>query len=126
MSSKKIYRVTLFKIPEKADQHKLIEMYREMPHKALKVCASVFVLHCLGQYAYNGQGGKPYIIHVNAGEAIDDQRNQGYTLVATSVFASREDMEYYDNDCEAHAALKAVAKRSHNGAMMVFFESALE
>lgn len=126
MSSKKIYRLTLFKIPEKADQHKLIEMYREMPHKATKVCTGVSALDFLKQFSYNEQGGQPYIIHVNVGEAIEDQRNQGYTLVATSVFASREDMEYYDNNCEAHAALKAVAKRSHNGAMMVFFESALE
>lgn len=125
MSSKKIYRVTLFKIPEEANQQSLIEMYREMPRKATKVCNKVSSsLH--RQLAYELQNGKPYILAVNAGQAIEDQRNQGYTLVATSVFSSREDMEYYDNQCEAHAALKAVAKRSHQGAMMVFFESALD
>lgn len=37
MSSKEIYRVTLFKIPEQANRQKLIEMYREMPQKAVKV-----------------------------------------------------------------------------------------
>ncbi len=32
-------------------------------------------------------------------------------------------MEYYDNECEAHKALKAVAKEVHQGVMMVYFES---
>jgi hypothetical protein len=32
-------------------------------------------------------------------------------------------MAYYDDKCEAHAALKGVAKTLHQGAMMVYFES---
>jgi hypothetical protein len=32
-------------------------------------------------------------------------------------------MVYYDNECEAHAALKSVAKTLHQGVMMVYYES---
>jgi len=67
--------------------------------------------------------GKPYIISVAAGPAFADQRSQGYTVAVVSVFASKEDMVYYDNECEAHGRLKIVAKSVHEGAMMVYFES---
>jgi len=60
---------------------------------------------------------------VTAGPAFEDQRNQGYTVAVVSVFASKDDMKYYDDECEAHAALKQVAKSVHKGAMMVYFES---
>jgi Stress responsive A/B Barrel Domain len=62
---------------------------------------------------------------VAAGPAFDDQRNQGYTVAVISVFKSVEDMKYYDDECEAHAALKQVAKSVHKGAMMVYFQSVL-
>jgi hypothetical protein len=39
------------------------------------------------------------------------------------VFAIKDDMVYYDEECEAHKALKAVAKSVHQGVMMVYFES---
>lgn len=106
MASQTIHRVTLFKIPSKKDQDRLIEIYRNMPSKALK-------------------DGKRYIISATVGPTFDDARNQGYTLAALSVFASVEDMKYYDNDCEAHATLKSVAKTIHQGAMMVYFADAL-
>ena len=32
-------------------------------------------------------------------------------------------MEYYDNECEAHKALKVVAKEVHQGIMTIYFES---
>ncbi len=32
-------------------------------------------------------------------------------------------MVYYDNECEAHTALKKVAISVHEGAMMVYYES---
>jgi len=63
---------------------------------------------------------------VKAGPAFDDQRSQGYTVAVVSVFKSKEDMKYYDDECEAHAALKQVAKSVHKGAMMVYFESILD
>lgn len=36
-TTKTINRVTLFKIPEIADQQRLLEIYKEMPSKAKKV-----------------------------------------------------------------------------------------
>ncbi|VUC29088.1 unnamed protein product [Clonostachys rosea] len=106
MSSSKIHRVTLFKIPSKEDQQRLIDIYRDMPTKALK-------------------NGKPYIISATVGPTYDDARNQGYTLAALSVFESEEDMKFYDNECSAHGDLKKVAKTLHQGAMMVYFSNVI-
>lgn len=69
------------------------------------------------------QDGKPYIVSVNAGPTIEDQRNQGYTLAAVSTFASLDDMKYYDTGCEAHDALKVEARKMHQGILMVYYES---
>ncbi len=101
-----INRVTLFKIPSKEGQAKLIDMYRDMPTRALK-------------------DGKPYIISATVGPTFDDARNQGYTLAAHSVFATVEDMKYYDDECVAHGELKKVARTLHEGVMMVYFQNAL-
>lgn len=67
------------------------------------------------------QDGKPYIQSVTAGPTKLDQRAQGYTFAAISVFSSEDDMVYYDNKCTTHAELKAFAKGVHNGALMVYF-----
>ena len=47
-------------------------------------------------------------------------------MAIISVFSSKEDMDYYDNECEAHKALKAVAKELNEGIMTVYFESILD
>lgn len=88
------------------DQLHLIRIYQDLQRKALKA-------------------GKSYILSATVGPTFDDARNQGYTLAALSVFASVEDMKYYDNECTAHAELKSVAKTLHQGAMMVYFPNAL-
>lgn len=106
MTSQTIHRVTLFKIPSQDDQARLIDIYRTMPTRAIK-------------------DGKPYILSATVGPAYDDARNQGYTLAAISVFASVEDMKYYDDECTAHGELKKVAKTLHQGAMMVYFQNAI-
>ncbi|KAK0389057.1 hypothetical protein NLU13_2633 [Sarocladium strictum] len=106
MAGGQINRITLFKIPNEDDRKKLLDIYREMPTKAVK-------------------NGKPYIRSVTAGTAKDDQRAQGYTVAVQSVFDSVDDMIYYDNECAAHGNLKAFAKTVHQGAMMVFFENEL-
>ncbi|KAH6677262.1 hypothetical protein B0J14DRAFT_583839 [Halenospora varia] len=104
MSTKPIRRITLFKVPKPEDQQALLDKYRTMPETAVK-------------------NGSPYILSVSAGPAFADQRSQGYTVAVVSVFTSKEDMVYYDDECEAHKSLKAVAKSVHQGAMMVYFES---
>lgn len=40
-STKPIQRITLFKIPEKADQEKLLDIYKGMKQNALKVILSL-------------------------------------------------------------------------------------
>lgn len=103
MSSKQIRRITLFKIPTEEGQNALLEKYRTMPVDAKK-------------------DGKPYILSVSANKAVADQRAQGYTVVVVSMFANKEDMVYYDEGCEAHKALKGVAKQYMEGVMMVYGE----
>lgn len=47
-------------------------------------------------------------------------------MAVVTEFESEADMKYYDNDCEAHAKLKAVAKGMLQGPpMMVYFEPAV-
>ncbi|KAJ4328710.1 hypothetical protein N0V84_000902 [Fusarium piperis] len=99
-----ITRVTLFKIPKEEDQQRLLDIYKSMPQKALK-------------------NGKPYIVSVRAGKAAADQRAQGFTVVALSVFDSIEDFNYYDTECAAHGELKQFAKTAHQGVAMLYFEN---
>ncbi|KAK3330519.1 hypothetical protein B0H66DRAFT_66029 [Apodospora peruviana] len=102
----RIHRTTMFKIPDSESQKKLIEAYRVLRKDQEK-------------------NGKPYILRVSAGLAIDDPRSKGYTVVASTEFASLDDMKYYDAECAAHAALKK--KASTLGVaeppLAIFFES---
>ncbi|KAK0718880.1 hypothetical protein B0T21DRAFT_374336 [Apiosordaria backusii] len=82
-----IFRTTMFKVPDPANQKKLVEAYERLAVEQKK-------------------DGKPYILYACAGAANPDQRSKGYTVVANMKFASLEDMNYYDNECPAHAALK--------------------
>ncbi|KAI1961460.1 hypothetical protein LOZ58_003316 [Ophidiomyces ophidiicola] len=99
-----ITRVTLFKIPEEENRQKVLSFYKTMPQDALK-------------------DGKPYIRSVRAGHTFEDQRRQGYTLAVVSQYDTVEDMNYYDNECQAHVNLKSTAKDLHQGVMVVYFES---
>ncbi|KAG7138799.1 Fusaristatin A biosynthesis cluster protein like [Verticillium longisporum] len=101
-----VNRITLFKIPNEEDRQKLLELYKGMPQKAVK-------------------DGQPYLLGVKAGTAFKDQRAQGYTVAVQSMFASVEDMAYYDNECAAHAELRAFAKSVNQGAMMIYFQDEL-
>ncbi len=60
---------------------------------------------------------------MHAGKTFADQRAQGYTVAVVSEFASLDDFNYYDTECEAHGRLKVVAKTLHQGNMMLYFES---
>lgn len=42
-----------------------------------------------------------------------------------TTFASMEDMKYYDTECEAHKALKAIAGPAKQDVLTTFFESVL-
>ncbi|KAH6710752.1 hypothetical protein BKA61DRAFT_612343 [Leptodontidium sp. MPI-SDFR-AT-0119] len=102
MASKTI-RVTMFKIPSKENQQKLLSLYKTLSQTAKK-------------------DGKPYILSLEAGPAHDDVRSQGYTLIAKSEFRTLEDMKFYDAECEAHQTLKAGVKTlGSEGIMTVYF-----
>jgi len=104
MSQKAIHRVTLFKIPKEEDRDTAVERYRILKQEAVK-------------------DGKPYILAVDAGKAFPDQRSQGYTIVAKTTFASKEDMDYYDTECQAHKNLKATMSKLQEGVLTAYFES---
>ncbi|KAF1813574.1 stress responsive A/B barrel domain protein [Eremomyces bilateralis CBS 781.70] len=84
-----VKRITLFKVKNQDDIPTILDQYKDVKTKALK-------------------DGKPYILAIQAGPTHDDPRSMGYNFCAYTSFASLEDMQYYDTQCEAHAALKAV------------------
>lgn len=101
-----IERITLFKIPDEAGRDRVLEQYKVMAKTATK-------------------NGKPYILSAAAGHSFPDPRNKGYTLSVKTTFGSLEDMQYYDNECEAHKALKAVAKPVMEEVLTSYFENVL-
>ena len=67
------------------------------------------------------QDGKPYIQLSSANPTHDDSRSQGYTLLARTVFHSKEDMDYYDNEDSAHVAIKALIKPNISDIPLVIY-----
>ena len=70
------------------------------------------------------QDGKPYIQQATAHQPYEDPRRQGYTLVARTVFNSKADMDFYDNECEAHTAIKSFIKPKDGGPPLVIYMDA--
>ncbi|KAB8214475.1 hypothetical protein BDV33DRAFT_32447 [Aspergillus novoparasiticus] len=101
-----IERITLFNIPSEEDRNKVLEQYKVLAKTATK-------------------DGKPYILAAAAGHSFPDPRNKGYTLSVKTTFASLEDMKYYDTECEAHKALKAVAGPVKEDVLTTYYESVL-
>jgi len=102
-----IIRITMFKIPLKENQEKMLPLYATLS-------------------TTNSKNGAPYILSLAAGHAYEDQRSQGYTIVAKTEFKNKEDMDYYDTECEAHKNLKAEAKNlGVEGVMTVYYTPAV-
>jgi hypothetical protein len=74
-----------------------------------------------GSMLTSHQDGKNYIQLAQANAVHDDPRSQGYTLLARCIFESKEDMDYYDNEDEAHAKLKAHFKPKVNSPPLVIY-----
>ncbi|KAK6066773.1 stress responsive a b barrel domain-containing protein [Seiridium cupressi] len=138
----RIHRVTMFKLPEPEHQKQLIEAYKTLSKNQQKVSAQEALQGPMPatqllllpvapvQLASDpAQDGKPYILSLDVGSAKDDPRSQGFTVVSKTNFASLDDMKYYDEKCEAHAALKAFAKQNltiqggPSGVLTVYFEA---
>lgn len=135
-----IERITLFKIANEADRDRLLEQYKIMAKTAVKVCSvprlGTYITRpedmdwvgYLVNYRYADplqQDGKPYILQIAAGASFPDPRNQGYNLSVKTTFASLEDMKYYDEECAAHKALKAVGAPLKPEVLTTYFESVL-
>ncbi len=67
------------------------------------------------------QQGKPYIQSLVAGKTTPNAANGGFNLAVQIVFASREDMEYYESQDEAHRALKESIKEVAESPVVVTF-----
>ncbi|RMZ74611.1 stress responsive a b barrel domain-containing [Pyrenophora seminiperda CCB06] len=87
----KIMRLTLFKLPDQELVKSAIEMYNSLAQDAKK-------------------DGKQYIKLAQANAAHEDDRSQGYTLMARCIFDSVDDMNYYDKEDEAHLKIKSQFK----------------
>ncbi|OAL52413.1 hypothetical protein IQ07DRAFT_370687 [Pyrenochaeta sp. DS3sAY3a] len=98
----KIVRLTLFKIPDAAVVQEAIQKYSTLAQDAVK-------------------DGNPYVQLASAAATYDDSRSQGYTLVARTVFETKEDMDFYDNECEAHTQIKALVKPKVAGPPLVVY-----
>ncbi|KAK2768479.1 hypothetical protein FQN54_000334 [Arachnomyces sp. PD_36] len=101
-------RITMFKISNLEHRDRVLQQYKTLVQTAVK-------------------DGKPYITSLTAGPvpapcAEPEPRAKGFTLAVKAEFASREDMEYYDTHCEAHKALKEVAKPGIEDMVTVWYE----
>jgi len=92
MASSRIFRTTMFKVPDLDHQNQLIAAYHKMAENQCR------------------EDGQPYIVGLRIGQALDDPRAKGYTIVVDTVFANIADMLYYDNKCPAHAELREVVR----------------
>lgn len=69
------------------------------------------------------QDGKPYIVSLAVGEAGQDPRSKGWNVAVKSTFASKEDMDYYDNGCQAHDKFRKLVGPVKEDIMTVWFEN---
>lgn len=60
---------------------------------------------------------------MQAGPANGHVKDQGFNFITKSVFKNKEDMVYYENECEGHNAYKAFLKENAPvaGIMTVYF-----
>jgi hypothetical protein len=128
-----IERITLFKIPKEEDRQRLLEQYKILSKTATKVNTrnSKTRNSCFNCTQPSNtapllpQDGKPYIVSAAVGLSYDDPRNKGYNVSVKTTFASLEDMKYYDTECEAHKALKAVAGPVKEDVLTTYYENIL-
>ncbi|KAG6003623.1 hypothetical protein E4U43_000893 [Claviceps pusilla] len=100
----RVHRITMFKLPNQANQQKLIQAYKTLDQT-------------------NQKDGKPYILSLAVGPTEKDPRSQGYTVACKTEFASIDDMKYYDVSCQAHQIFKATAKElGVEGVLTVYFQ----
>jgi hypothetical protein len=121
----RVHRVTMFKLPSKEDQDKLLNQYKILGAEQQKVSYTMLNTFSSNADTHNAlqKDGKPYILSMVVGPAEDDARAQGYTLVSKTEFANMDDMKYYDEACKAHDDLKVFVKTlGVEGVLTIFFK----
>lgn len=119
-----VSRTTLFKLPNEADIEAVLAAYVKLAETNSKVSGGSDLLVDGMRANMEQKDGKPYILSSKAFKLFPDARSQGYTLAAQTTFASVEDMKYYDEECEAHQALKDIVKPKAAGPpLMVYGET---
>lgn len=93
-------------------------------HPPVRIIRRLSSSSCLANFSFL-KDGKPYILSAAVGQSIDDPRNKGFNISVKTTFASMEDMKYYDNECEAHKALKAVAGPVKEDVLTTYYENIL-
>lgn len=82
----------------------------DIEHRCIQDGSSPCVIGWQDPSLTAAQDGNQYI-QISAGHVThEDSRSRGYTFVARTVFLSREDMDYYDNEDAAHGEIKALLK----------------
>lgn len=118
MSDSRIHRVTLFKAKDE-DKPSIIAAYEALKRNAIKVLKPSLFSDIQNSCIW--QDGKSYILSIILGEALSDQRSQGYTVVAKLEFGRKEDCDYYDAECPGHMELKRSAGHLVQGLLTVNF-----
>lgn len=116
----------MFKIPKEEDIETALRQYDILRQTAVKV--RNFPLEGKKTKSLTeriAQNEKPYILSNEAGRVINgsEARSKGWTVVAQTVFASLEDVKYYDEQCAAHKKLKSVVTPLREDASVLLFES---
>ncbi|KAI5357227.1 putative stress responsive alpha-beta barrel [Septoria linicola] len=104
-----IQRITHFKVLDEDHIPKMLAAYKKLEEENRKV------IHPRSGLTYfyadaSIQDGKPHILEIKAYQTIPDARSQGYSVVGMTKFKDLEDMKFYDTECPAHEALKALNK----------------
>jgi hypothetical protein len=126
-----VHRVTMFKIPGRENQQKLIAAYAKVNDNNQKasryICSGYRSLSLTSRSHLSMlQDGKRYIRSLVVGSAEEDRRAQGYTVVCKTEFANMDDMKFYDDACTAHSQFKETAKTlGVEGLIAVYFTPGL-
>lgn len=121
-----IRRITLFKIPSETDILAVLKAYDVLMATNLKVILIPLPPAPAGPLLSQliPQDSVPYIVSCTASRVYNtsEPRSEGYTVAVQSVFASREDVEFYDKECPAHKELKKITTTVNRGLCTLLME----
>jgi hypothetical protein len=123
--SSEITRVTMIKIPSEAHQVIALQGFETFTVNQKRVFYQQELPDSNANLSL--QDGKPYILSMQAGRAQGYARDQGYTIVAKSVFKNADDMEFYEKECPGHEEYKMFLKKNApvEGLMAVAFQASV-